>query len=198
MQPKLILFNGPRHSGKDTAALRCEAEFKAYHFKLSGPIKAAVKAMFELKGNTVDFLETVKTQPVPIFFDKSYVDCQISFSEDWVKPFFGEYTFGILAARHVQRHMLDNPGQELYVCSDSGFATEAQPLIDLFGTDNVLLVKSYRNGKTFAGDSRSYIELDGVTTVSIRNDSTIEEYQQTIDHLTAIWLAEGLTGFGND
>jgi hypothetical protein len=191
MQPKLILFNGPRHSGKDTAALRCEAEFKAYHFKLSGPIKAAVKAMFELKDHTVDFLETVKTQAVPIFFDNSYVDCQISFSEDWVKPFFGEYTFGTLAARHVQRHMLDNPNQELYVCSDSGFAAEAQPLIDLFGADNVLLVKSYRDGKTFAGDSRSYIELDNVTTVSIANNGTIAEYHQTIDHLTTIWLTEG-------
>jgi hypothetical protein len=198
MKPKLILFNGPRHSGKDTAALRCEAEFQAYHFKLSGPIKAAVKAMFELKDNTVNFLETIKTQRVPIFFDKSYVDCQISFSEDWVKPFFGEYTFGILAARHVQRHMLDNPNQELYVCSDSGFAAEAQPLIDLFGADNVLLVKPHREGKTFTGDSRSYIELDDVTTVSITNNGTIDEYHRMVDHLTAVWLAEGPAGFGND
>jgi len=190
MEPKLVLFNGPRHSGKDTASIYCADEFKAHHFKMSGPIKAALKAMFSISDDCVSFLEEVKTSPVPLFFDKSYVDCQISFSEDWVKPVFGKYTFGYLAARQVKRHMLAFPEQELYVCSDSGFAAEAEPLIDLFGPRNVLLVKIYRDGKTFAGDSRSYIELDGVTTTTIANNSTTAEYEQHVKRLIETWLCD--------
>lgn len=188
MKPKLVLFNGPRHSGKDTAAIYCAQEFGAHHFKFSGPIKAALKAMFDISDDCVSLLEEVKTTPVPLFFDKSYVDCQISFSEDWVKPAFGQYTFGYLAARHVKRHMINNPGQELYVCSDSGFGTEAQPLVELFGSDNTLLVKIFRDGKTFTGDSRSYIELDDVTTISITNNKTTADYEQHIKAMVEIWL----------
>ena len=191
MKPKLILFNGPRHSGKDTAAIHCASEFKAHHFKLSGPIKAAIKSMFEISDEGVNLLEEVKTTAVPLLFDKSYVNCQISFSENWVKPFFGEYAFGYLAARHVQRHMLNNPEQELYVCSDSGFAKEAEPLIEVFGSENVLLVKIFRDGKTFDGDSRSYIDLDKITTVSITNNKTPDEYYKVVDHLTTTWLTVG-------
>lgn len=190
MQSKLILFNGPRHSGKDTAAIHCATEFKAHHFKLSGPIKAAIKAMFEISDDAVALLEGVKTTPVPLLFDKSYVDCQISFSEDWVKPFFGKYAFGYLAARHVELHWMNNPNQELYVCSDSGFAEEAEPLIDLFGPENVLLVKIFRDGKTFEGDSRSYIDLDGITTVSITNNKTQQEYEESVEQLAITWLSD--------
>lgn len=188
MQPKLILFNGPRHSGKDTAAIHCANEFKAHHFKLSGPIKAAIKAMFDISDDCVAMLEGVKTTAVPLLFDKSYVDCQISFSEDWVKPLFGQYAFGYLAARHVLNNMLKNPDQELYVCSDSGFAREAEPLIDVFKPENVLLVKIFREGKTFAGDSRSYIDLDGITTISITNDKDQSSYEQKIEELVISWL----------
>lgn len=190
MQPKLILFNGPRHSGKDTAAIYCQKQFNAYHFKLSGPIKAAIKSMFELKDETVGLLEEVKTQPVPVLFDKSYVDCQISFSEDWAKQLFGDYVFGNLAARHVNKYMLQFPDQELYVCSDSGFAAEAIPLIRLFGAKNCLLVKIHRPGKTFEGDSRSYIELDDVNTLELSNDYDTEIYCQSVDDLVTSWLLE--------
>jgi hypothetical protein len=190
MQSKLILFNGPRHSGKDTAAIHCQQQFGAYHFKLSGPIKAAIKSMFELKDETVELLEEVKTQAIPVLFDNSYVDCQISFSEDWAKKLFGNYVFGNLAARHVNRHILEHPEQELYVCSDSGFAAEAEPLIRLFGPKNCLLVKLHRPGKTFEGDSRSYISLDEVKTVELSNDYDTEIYCQSIDDLVTSWLLE--------
>lgn len=191
MQPKLILFNGPRHSGKDTAAIYCSEQYSAHHFKLSAPIKAAIKSMFEISNDCVELLEQEKTSRVPLLFDKSYVECQISFSEDWAKKLFGNYVFGNLAARHIEEYIWNNPAQELYVCSDSGFAIEAEPLIKMFGVKNVLLVKIFRTGKTFNGDSRSYIDLEGVTTVSVSNNKTTSEYYQTIDHVVTTWLLDG-------
>lgn len=187
-QRKLILFNGPRHSGKDTAAIRCVETFDAFHFKMSGPIKAAIGAAFQLSYDDVQYLESIKTEPCELFFGKSYVDMQISFSEDWLKSIFDKYVFGRLALRHVRSMIADHPEQGLYVCSDSGFAEEALPLIDLFGAKNVLLVRIFRDGKTFDGDSRSYIYLKNVPTITVTN-SNIDTYQTTIDDVVASFLA---------
>jgi hypothetical protein len=185
---KLILFNGPRHSGKDTAALRCVKTFDAYHFKMSGPIKAAIKAAFELHEDEVDYLESIKTTDTSLLFGQSYVNTQISFSEDWCKKFFGTEVFGWLAERHVRKAMKDNPKQALFVCSDSGFDHEAYSLVDLFEPRNVLLVRIYREGKTFAGDSRSYIYLDDVPNVELKNDN-INDYNLIIDDTVASFVS---------
>jgi len=183
MAPKLILFNGPRHSGKDTAALHVAEMLNAYHFKFSAPIKAAIKKAFNLSSQDVDYLESIKTQPTPILFGKSYVEAQISFSEEWAKPSFGQNVFGewaVNAIRNVQAKAYIRK-YDLFVSSDSGFACEAWPVIDsLFGVENTLLVRVYRQDKNFDGDSRSYIELPGVETVEIENNSSISDYHKRV------------------
>ena len=185
--PKLILFNGPRHSGKDTASLYCEHTLGAHHFKMSGPIKAAAKAFFSLSDDEVDYLEQIKTTPSFLLFGVSYVDLQISMSEDWAKKKFDQYIFGKLAARSVSAHIKSSPNQELYVCSDSGFESEAWPVIDIFGKENTLLVKIHRNGKDFSGDSRSYIELDGIQTIDLINNKDVGSYYDSIKSLIEDW-----------
>lgn len=188
--PKLILWNGPRHSGKDTAALYCEAELKAHHFKMSAPIKAAIRAMFDLCDEEVEYLEKIKTESSFILFGRSYVETQISFSESWAKRLFDPWVFGRLAAIRIRNHMRKNPEQGLYVCSDSGFTTEAESVIDIFGKKNTMLVKIHRDGKTFAGDSRSYIDIEGVRTVKLVNNGTVEEYHKTVNDLVSNWINE--------
>jgi hypothetical protein len=188
-QRKLILFNGPRHSGKDTAALRCVETFDAYHFKMSGPTKAAIKAAFELHEDEVEYLESIKTLDSSLLFGNSYVNTQISFSEDWAKSFFGTEVFGWLAERHLRKAIEKYPDQGLFVCSDSGFECEAIPVIKIFGRKNVLLVRIFRDGKTFDGDSRSYIHLNGLPTITVTN-ATIESYHKTIDDVVTSFLAE--------
>lgn len=187
-QRKVVLFNGPRHSGKDTAAIRCVRTFGAHHFKFSGPIKAAIKAAYSLADADVEYLESIKTEPCSLLMGKSYVEVQISFSEDWVKPFWGVEAFGHLAVRGLQAAIKEDPAQGLYVSSDSGFAQEAVPVVNLFGAQNVLLVKLIRDGKTFEGDSRSYIELPGIATVTLLNDD-FQSYLQCVDDLVGSFLA---------
>jgi hypothetical protein len=187
---KLILFNGPRHSGKDEAANYCAEMFGANRFKMSGPIKAAIKAMFALSDEDVELLGTVKTQPSPLLFGRSYVEVQISFSEEWAKELWGKDVFGKIAARAVNQWQRYAGSGSLYVCSDSGFVEEAQELVyQVVGPDNVLLVQLERPGKSFVGDSRSYIELHDVKTIKIQNAGTLAEYHAKIANEVANWLA---------
>lgn len=188
MNKKVILFNGPRHSGKDTAAIHCEKEHGAYHFKFSRPLKAGIKTMFSLTDSQVDYLETIKTEPSDLLFGKSYVETQISLSEDWFKPKWNNTIFGYLVVNHLKKEMEFDKYQDFYVSSDSGFSSEAIPVVDLFGPENVLLVRIHRPGKTFDGDSRSYIELDNVKTIDIHNTGTEESYKQLIDTLVQSWI----------
>jgi hypothetical protein len=187
---KLILFNGPRHSGKDEAANYCAEVFGASRFKMSGPIKAAIKAMFSLSDEDVELLETIKTQPSPLLFGRSYVEVQISFSEEWAKQLWSKDIFGKIAARAVNQWQRYAGSGSLYVCSDSGFTEEAKELVyQVLGPDNVLLVQLERTGKSFAGDSRSYIELHGVKTIRVQNTGTLEDYHAKIANEVVNWLA---------
>lgn len=187
---RLILFNGPARSGKDTAADHLVQSKGAYAFKFSGPIKAAIKATFDLHPDEVDYVESIKDEPTVIFEGLSYRNAQISFSEGWLKPTFGQEVFGRLAARRLRNNMTQDPVQRLYVCSDSGFASEVEPLLEVFKPENVLLVCIYRDGKTFEGDSRSYIKLPGVTTISLTNNGTVDQYYDAVDHIATTWLNE--------
>ena len=187
--PKLVLLNGPRHCGKDTAAAYVAQEMNACHFKFSSPIKEAVKTIFGLSSAEVDYLESIKTTPTSLLLGKSYIDVQLSFSESWAKQFFCQDIFGHLALRRL-RKITDTTEEDLFVSSDSGFACEAWPsILEFFGAANTLLVQIEREGKTFAGDSRSYIELPGVETVRIHNNGDILEYQRRMVSMINGWLS---------
>ena len=184
MTKKMILFNGPRHSGKDTAADYVWSEYlNTMRFKLSGPIKAAIAAMFELTPTQIHYLEAIKTEPTDLLFGRSYVDTQIHFSEMWAKEFFGVRVFGNLAARKVSQS-----ASSLFVCSDSGFDYETLPLLKHIGTSNTLLLKLRRTGKSFDGDSRNYIDLPGVTTIWLDNDGSVVDFHNNIKTVIDAWL----------
>jgi hypothetical protein len=185
---RLILFNGPRHSGKDTAAKYCQRALGAGHFKMSKPLKAGVQAIYGLTDEQVEYLESIKTQPSELLFGKSYVEAQISLSEDWAKKFHGRFVFGHLAARRLLQRKQDERLSRLVVCSDSGFSDEATPVIAEFGADNTLLVRIRRPGKAFTGDSRSYIRLHGVTSIDIENNGGVNEYHEQVHALATGWL----------
>lgn len=184
MSKQLILFNGPRHSGKDTAANHVWRAFPNVRlFKMSRPLKDGIKAFFNLTHEQVAYLESKKTQPDDLLFGQSYVDTQISLSEHWAKEFFGITVFGKLAAREIV-----SAGSQLFVCSDSGFDYEAEPLVRMIGKENTLLVRLHRPGKTFEGDSRSYIDLPGVMTLDLQNGGEVFKFQQQVQQVVQAWL----------
>lgn len=195
MAKKIVLFNGPPSSGKDTAA-NLFAEIyagKTFAYKMALPLKEACHKMLGLKG-TLEELEPIKELPVKFLVRKEFDyypsptkivnelgemtlrQFYIHVSENFMKPMFGPFIFGDLAVENI-----NNTEKSIVTVSDSGFAQEAMPIIKEFKPENVYLVKVHRNGKTFggAGDSRGYIELP-VKTFDLNNNGTFEEYKDLL------------------
>jgi hypothetical protein len=155
---QIIFINGPRHSGKDTAGRIIMKEwFNCRHRKFAGPLKAACAAAFGIEERLLHDLEAegsmLKLEPRPEFFGMSWVDALIWFSEECMKPKFGNEVFGRLMVHELQKPT----GAPFTIITDSGFATEAFPVVRAFGVQNCHVFRLYREGKTFVGDSRGYL-----------------------------------------
>lgn len=189
-RPRVVIFNGPPRSGKDTAA---SAVWRAFEntawLRMSAPIKRAIQAMFNFSAEEMAQLEATKgatrdaDAATPMLLDRKWPGTQISFSEGWAKPYFGEYVFGHLFVRQLKQ-----TAAPLVVCSDGGFATEWSPVIKYVGQDNVLLIKLHREGTSFAGDSRGYITLGGIRTLSLTNSGEQRSFEEATVELVRQWL----------
>jgi hypothetical protein len=151
---------------------------------MSQPLKDATAAFFGLTHAEQRAVEALKDDAHTLLLGNIYRKVQISLSEDWAKIIFGKDIFGQLAIKRLWQC-----ASNVVCCSDSGFAEEAWPLVKSIGAQNVLLVRIHRDGCTFDGDSRTYIDLPGVTTLDIRNHHSLTEYQRAIDAMVQAWLS---------
>lgn len=183
IKPKIILFNGPPFSGKDTVANELCSRIgpKATVVKFAQPLKTVAKHLY-CNGDQALFdrmdSPAMKNLPDDLFFGKSCREVQIGISEIFAKPFHGTRVFGQVLASTI-RFKADE-GKSVFLISDSGFRPEAEQLINEFGAENILLVRIHRPGKSFEGDSRSYIDLTdvGVRTVDLNNNDG--EFKKTM------------------
>lgn len=194
---KIILFNGPPGSGKDTLVkLFIELVQDVFHYKMAYPLKDSCHKMLGLQG-TLEDLEHLKEFPISISvidnFARQNADGElhksiklegnemslrqfyIHLSENFMKPTFGDNVFGELAVSHIKAVSNRYVG-----ISDCGFAKEIEPLIREFGVENFILVRVHREGKDFSRDSRSYISLEGVKTYDVQNNGTIYDLQNKL------------------
>lgn len=182
---KIILFNGPPRSGKDTLAAMLQGELsasKAMLFtsveKFAAPLKRTACSIY-CNGNTQEWYKydsaELKDTPSDNFFGKTPREVQIAISEQYMKPVHGEAVFGKMLVKNIKRALVTaegtKPPYDGFLISDSGFRQEAEELIKEFGAENVILVRLVREGFTYEGDSRDYINLDdlGVVTYDITN-----------------------------
>lgn len=196
---KLLLINGAPRSGKDTAGEIAQhiGRGKVHVAKFAKVLKERTHALYGLvsegrvgKG-TPDYelergspwrhgtFEAVKDQPRAEFFGITPRQAYIAVSEKLMKPLHGEAVFGRLLLEDLKRNAA---GADLIVVTDSGFAAEAAPLVEHFGRENTILMRVHRPGCTFAGDSRSHIELPGVRTVEVHNASTLELFAAAVSY----------------
>lgn len=184
---KVIFINGPPQCGKDTAKRFILSEFagKVRAYDMFRPIAWAFQGMFDVdKATWTRNYEQWKTDGRGEFLGYNLRPLMISFSEEWVKPTFGQEAFGKLAVRALT----GLTSCEMTIVSSVGFFDEVQPIIKRFGPDNCLLIQLSREGCTFDGDSRSYIELDNVTTVQLNNRYDIEMYKVQVLKAVRDWL----------
>jgi hypothetical protein len=183
MTQKIILFNGPPRSGKDTAAsylydLLQNQDKDPYILRMSRPIKAAFQGMLNLEGEGGSY-ELDKEEPIPIFSAKkgtSYRQWQIDFSEKFMKPLYGDAIFASIFIQEVETLDCD-----VVLVPDCGFQVEYDLLAETYGEENILVVQLSRKGKDFSNDSRSYLtDIPANCLWCIHNDESIEDFHATL------------------
>lgn len=156
---KVVLFNGPPGAGKDTAArLLIESGIRAEVEKFAKTVKEGCHGLFGITNSTGqivahDHFEPIKEKPNREFMGMSPREAYIWYSEEVMKPKFGQDVFGQMTAERM------SSDGRLYFITDSGFIDEAQSIVDKFGVENVILVQLHREGCDFFNDSRSYVSL---------------------------------------
>ena len=192
---QIIFLNGPRHSGKDTAYEFIAKEYlNVRHRKFAGPLKAAAKAMFNLTDPEFKELEATgnkkKIQPNSLFFGMSWVEVLIWLSEEVMKPKFGSAIFGGLMLTELAKQT----AARFTVITDSGSEHEALPVINVCGPENCHVIRMYRPGYSFAGDSRSYIFENnvpvGLNIYELHNEHEFDIFKAQVLRLTKIILGE--------
>jgi hypothetical protein len=175
MTQRVIFVNGPPRSGKDHAGMQLmwRDDLKdATLQKFAKELKERTHALYKLldpngKPKVHYAYEGVKDDPLQQFHGLTPRQAYISVSENWMKPTHGAGILGTWLIENMQYCRDD----AVHIITDSGFAEEAQTVVDHYGAENCFLVRVHRKGYDFSNDSRSYIDLD-VKTHDIINDGT--------------------------
>mgnify|MGYP000138124247 CR=1 FL=1 len=180
LRGKVILMNGPPNAGKDFATEKLVAATDADHREFKDILHNIAIAMtglsrekyFEIYEN-----KSWKEDPHPDLLGMSPRGLLIWISEDVCKPKFGEQFFGMPAAGSVDI-------ETGAVFSDSGFPEEVFPIANKVGAENVYVVRFSREGCSFEGDSRNYLQPDqcpeGVKFIDLKNDGDINDFCRAI------------------
>lgn len=181
-EAKVVFFNGPPRSGKDTAANALHRVLpRSRVMKFAGILKRSVHMDFGLPPELPDdAFEPCKDEPHPAFFGKTPRQAYIEKSEKRQKPYLGFDIYGRTLLRRMWRAYQE--GVRTFLLSDSGFILEALPVTEVVDRQNCLLVRIHadKRGCSFENDSRNYIHLNEVTTIDVENNGAVDEFLATV------------------
>ena len=168
--PKLIAFNGPPGTGKDTAVditfkyLR-KHNFFGKKFSIAEPIKKAVHNFYGIKYRPAT-IEAIKDKPLEELCYSTLREEYIVFAEMFVKAMHGLNYFGNMAVERMKTIEKKTPVEDrIYLVSDAGFDEEIKPIVEYLGEENCLFYKLVRQGKDWKNDSRGYLKDVPLETV---------------------------------
>lgn len=190
MTKKAIIFNAPPSAGKDIAAEYIVSYLNnkgvaAYHKEVKENLFKAVKSAYGVEDDEWCYLYERERKELPnpkfMIYDEPHSprNAMIHMSENVLKPLFGKDVFGIMAAKSLENGV--------NVFSDGGFTEEVQCILDEVGKDNFMLIHVVRDGCSFEGDSRDYVE-GFPNTVTINNNSTLENYLEFCKDLVEVFI----------
>lgn len=171
--PRMIFqLNGPPYCGKDTVADALLELLSGIYvkYKMTTPMDKAIQAKMGWSDSVFKmWREEKKEEPIPGLGISMRKYLQ-TISEKWWKPTFGEDIFGKIALGHLA-------GWE--IISDCGFECEQIPIAK--GFPNHLLVRIHRDGCTFEGDTREYIDNPEIRSIDFENNGPIDELKDKIE-----------------
>jgi hypothetical protein len=193
---RIIGFNGPPRSGKDTLAKAIhdihameyrfkpdKAEYRAGrdypwmqpdHIESAALIMPCRIAAFALMGLGAYDDETygrVKDEIVP-GFGVTLRQFMIELMELHMKPKYGQDIAGKTLANELSKSVTVHLNEHLLLVTDIGFQAEVEVLSDLVGHENFLLVHLIRKNTSWLGDSRGWCKHDN--HLIYNNDDTPE------------------------
>lgn len=183
--PTIILFNGPPSSGKDTAVSHLLEGWRTFNLpgrpvleRMSFPIKRAFAGAFDApidyQGHVLGW-EDAKDFAHPLLSNKTYRQWQIDFSENFMKPLYGEAIFVELFIYRVIRNYLRT---DVLLVPDCGFEVEASFLRSIFPSLHIIQI--FRKGYDFSRDSRSYLDPHKYTTHPVLNETLADYLDATV------------------
>lgn len=177
----LIILNGPAGCGKSTIGNLLDGygyalcDFKDSLISMALEISGISRGDWECRYESVDASE-FRLKDLPWLRLGGYSQRQflINLSENFIKPIFGAPHFGELL-----KEDLDGFTDPVFVNTSGGFHEELWPFLD---DDDwtVAIVRLYRDGCTFDGDSRNYLHIKGIPEIEIHNNGTIVEAAEKV------------------
>lgn len=190
---KVILFNGPKLSGKDSACRYILEHVvpSANHLEFKGKLFELVYCIYSITPEQWAEMYTRenKEKPYECLYGLSPRQALIKVSEEVIKPNYHHEYFGDELVKKLKGG--------LNIVSDSGFVQEAQSIINDVGVDNVMVVRIYRPGFTFEGDSRNYLPpeaLPGVTFADLHNDQTEQDFYDKVERVVDRFYLDQVRG----
>lgn len=182
---KIVILNAPPKSGKDYLAYHLQASHHLLKLKFATRLKLMTHQLYGLFYSKADEFETTKDEPNPLFFGLTPRQAYINVSESYIKPVHGKDFFGKVLVKDIQE--IHTYNRNHFVISDGGFLEEVMPLVKAFGKENLLVLqihnKANKLNNPFEGDSRDWLNVDGVktlTTVNNLDSKFLIENTQTI------------------
>lgn len=181
---RVVILNGPPQSGKDDGAKFLAERFNGHHQEFKAQLFSLTKLIWNIKDDAWDrmYERDLKEEPTELLGGMSPRGSLIHTSETVIKPNYGREYFGKCAARLLE------DGVTFF--SDGGFVEEVRPMLDTIGEENVLIIRLYRPGYTFEGDSRDWLPHNLTTNmIDLHNDGSFDEYLQKLETEVATWLS---------
>ena len=167
---KVVFLCGPPGAGKDTLARQLVramgSEFLTAR-KFAALLDDLTRPLFPSDLAFRMYRETLKEVPCQWLGGVSLRRWYQDLSEHWIKPRLGADAMGRHALMGIQADLARHV--ETVVISDSGFRSEALPVIEAVGLSSCLQVRIHRPDRSFVGDTRDWWHVDGLRVLHLEN-----------------------------
>lgn len=196
---KLMLFNSPPKSGKDTAAKHLYANYDVTFERFSMPNKTAFAGCMGIGYNEffeVDYYEDHKEEVIE-GLGVSFRQWQIDFAEYYMKPKYGKDVFAKFFLKRLEGYEKNcHLGNDnIVVVPDLGFQIEVDTLEKIFDPKDVLIVQTLRDGCNYDNDSRENVTSKEFNILTITNNDLEVDYKVRIETIYNIFDDEGGSAF---